>query len=65
MTLQSNYVFILRKESFQSINNWLNDAKNLCRSECGIVLIGNKLDLSNSREISTEDGFKYCEDNSK
>lgn len=37
----------------------------MCRSECGIVLIGNKLDLSSIREISIEDGFKYCEDNSK
>lgn len=43
--------------------SWLNDAKNLARSECSICLVGNKSDLSNDRKIDYIDGAKFCQEN--
>lgn len=56
---------IFSLESFQNVITWLNDAKNLARSECSICLVGNKSDLELDRKIKFIDGSKFCQENSK
>ena len=60
---------ITNLDSFQSIENWLNDIKNSLGENKNylIILLGNKLDLVNDnikdREVETEDAEKLCLDN--
>lgn len=56
---------MIRSESFQHLNNWLNDAKNKARNECSIIIVGNKSDLKENRVIKFNDGAKFCQENSK
>ena len=47
---------ITNEESFEHIQNWINDCQNLAPSSILIILIGNKNDLENGRKISKEKG---------
>ena len=49
---------ISRKTSFNNIDKWLFDLKNNGDENINIVLIGNKIDLENQREVTTEEGEK-------
>ena len=47
---------ITRKDTFDDIDKWRNELINSCNKEVTIMLIGNKCDLEDSREISKEQG---------
>ena len=47
---------ITRKDTFDDIDKWRNELVNSCNKEVTIMLIGNKCDLEDSREISKEQG---------
>ena len=47
---------ITNEESFEHIQNWINDCQNLAPSSILIILMGNKNDLENERKISKEKG---------
>ena len=51
------------KNSFDNINLWLNDLKNKANVDIKIVLIGNKVDLSDERVVSNEELKKFSQDN--
>ena len=44
-----------RKDTFESIENWFNEIKNISPT-ISLVLVGNKIDLTEDRFISTETG---------
>ena len=46
-------------ESFQHINNWLNDIRDKSNPNIKKFLIGNKNDLENERKISTEEAENF------
>ena len=52
------------KESFSMLNYWLNQIKdNIDASKIPIIIIGNKIDTTNSaRVIQYEEGKKYADD---
>ena len=50
------------KESFNHVENWLNDLKSQANPDVRIFLVGNKADLEEDRKINKEDGEKYKED---
>ena len=50
------------KQMFLNINNWLNEAKSLCRKDCKFFLIGNKADIEYGREVSKEEGEKIAKE---
>lgn len=54
---------ISRKESFENLKSWLEECKTNSQRNIVIVLIGNKYDLGDKREISTEEGRKFAEEN--
>ena len=51
------------KESFLNINRWLKEIKINSNPDIKIILIGNKADLENEREVTYEEAKKYKEEN--
>ena len=47
---------ITSKKTFQNASKWLEDVRSVRGSDVIIVLVGNKTDLSDRRQVSTEDG---------
>ena len=54
---------ITNKESFSNISSWIEDCKNQSPKSIFMVLVGNKSDLSDKREISYDDGKDLAEKN--
>ena len=51
------------KESFQNINTWLKEVKMQSHPDVKIILIGNKCDLEDNREVTYEEAKKFKEEN--
>ena len=51
------------KESFLNINQWLKEVKLNSNPDVKIILIGNKSDLENERQVNYEEAKKYKEEN--
>ncbi|GAN03345.1 RAS-related protein RABA4d-like [Mucor ambiguus] len=52
---------VTRKSSFDHIKQWLKELQEHTDENIPLVLIGNKIDLANSkRAVSTEDAEKYA-----
>ena len=49
---------ITYKNSFDSLNKWLNDINEKVKG-MPILLIGNKKDLEENRQVSTEEGIEF------
>ena len=47
---------ITRKNSFESIDKWINDVTAVADKKITIVLIGNKSDLEDQRQVTKEEG---------
>jgi small GTP-binding protein len=47
---------ITSRKSFESLSFWIEDLKKYCEATTAIVLVGNKSDLIQQREVSTEEG---------
>ena len=47
---------ITRKDTFDSIDKWINDVKGVADPKINIILIGNKNDLEDKREVLKEQG---------
>jgi len=47
---------ITRRETFDSIEHWVDDYRSVRGDDKPVVLIGNKIDLENQRTVSTEEG---------
>ena len=60
----SSLVFIVydvsNRKSFDSLQTWIDFVNNIENSN--IVILGNKIDLENKREVTTEEGQKFCEE---
>ncbi|KAH6558058.1 hypothetical protein KP509_1Z080100 [Ceratopteris richardii] len=54
---------ITRRETFNHLAGWLEDACNHANSNMTIMLIGNKCDLSHRRAVTFEEGQQFAKDN--
>ena len=54
---------ITDRESFDSMPKWIQEVLQVKNSEAVFVLIGNKIDLEDKRQISFEEGKKFAEEN--
>ncbi|KAJ6254494.1 small rab-related gtpase [Anaeramoeba flamelloides] len=54
---------ITNKESFEKVKTKLSDLKNQISEDTPVLLVGNKIDLENKREISTEEALEYADKN--
>ena len=50
------------KESFNHVKNWINEAKEH-KNDIKTILVGNKLDLEDEREVDKETVLKFAEKN--
>ena len=54
---------ITSRKTFDNVEIWLKECKDMCFKDILIVLIGNKSDLEGRRAVSFEEGQKFAEDN--
>ena len=54
---------IARRDSFNSISTWIEDCKNSSPKSVFMVLVGNKCDLEQNREVTEEEGRELAETN--
>ena len=54
---------ITNKNSFQNIKSWIEDCKKQSPKTVFLILIGNKVDLEERRQVTYEEGSIYAEKN--
>lgn len=54
---------ITRRETFNHLTTWLDDARQNSNHSMSIMLIGNKIDLEAKRAVSREEGEQFARDN--
>jgi len=54
---------ITSRDSYNHVSSWLNDAKALANPDIGIVLVGNKIDLQQEREVSFLEASRFAQEN--
>ena len=54
---------VTSKDSFLHLNHWLNDLTTVKKDEVIFVVVGNKTDLEDKREVSREEGEQFAKDN--
>ena len=53
---------VTRRETFDHLARWLEEARQNANANMVIMLIGNKIDLEHRRVVSTEEGQKFAQD---
>ena len=54
---------ITKRESFENVQSWIQDCRNQSPKTIFMVLVGNKSDLNDKREVSYDDGKDLAEKN--
>ena len=54
---------ITSKDSFLGLTDWLKDLTNIKKDEVIFVVVGNKKDLDDKREVKSEEGEKFTKEN--
>lgn len=52
---------ITNRESFESLEYWMSDFRKYCDPNTVIILIGNKADLIDKRQVSYDEGKEFAE----
>lgn len=55
-------MFTIRRETFNHLASWLEDARQHANANMTIMLIGNKCDLAHRRAVSTEEGEQFAKE---
>ena len=55
--------FFCSRDSFNALQNWLTDARNLASPNIIIILVGNKKDLEAQREVSFQEASQFAKEN--
>lgn len=59
----SQVVLLSRRETFNHLASWLEDARQHANPNMTIMLIGNKSDLAHRRAVSKEEGEQFAKEN--
>ena len=51
---------ISEQETFISVEKWLEDIQANCLPNAAIMLVGNKSDLENDRQVTYDEGFQLA-----
>lgn len=54
---------LFRRETFNHLAGWLEDARQHANPNMTIMLVGNKSDLSHRRAVSKEEGEQFAKEN--
>jgi len=52
-----------RRATYNHLTSWLTDARNLTHPNTVIMLVGNKKDLEDQRDVSFEEATKFAQEN--
>jgi len=52
-----------RRDTFDHLQAWLTDTRNLTHPNTVIMLVGNKRDLEDQRDVSFEEATRFAEEN--
>ena len=52
---------ITKKDSFNSVSEWINNIYDIKEKNFPFILVGNKCDLKDEREVSEEEGLEVAE----
>ena len=55
---------VTNKNTFTNVKNWVDDCKKQTPKNVIMLLVGNKIDLEDKREVSFEEGENFAKDNS-
>ena len=55
---------VTNKNTFSNVKNWVDDCKKQTPKNVILILVGNKIDLEDKREVSFEEGENFAKDNS-
>ena len=55
---------ITRRDTFTHLTRWLEEVRQNGNPECVVMLIGNKSDCEDRRQVSTEEGERFARENS-
>ncbi|MBA0675560.1 hypothetical protein Goari_017098, partial [Gossypium aridum] len=55
-------VNLIRRETFNHLASWLEDARQHANPNMAVTVIGNKCDLSQRRAVSKEEGEQFAKD---
>lgn len=47
---------ITSKPSFENVTSWVEQARNIRGEDVTIIIVGNKIDLAEKRQVGTEEG---------
>eukprot|EP00727_Mastigamoeba_balamuthi_P013663 m51a1_g892 putative ras-related protein rab-4b (209) ;mRNA; f:16378-17811 len=54
---------VTSRDSYNHIGTWLNDARTLANSDIAIILVGNKIDLQQEREVTFLEASRFSQEN--
>mmetsp|Transcript_18537 Transcript_18537/g.32174 ORF Transcript_18537/g.32174 Transcript_18537/m.32174 type:complete len:205 (-) Transcript_18537:867-1481(-) len=55
---------VAKRQSFDALRKWINEAKEHCTLPDAVTMIvGNKVDLENERQVSREEGIEFAREN--
>ena len=54
---------ISSRESYNALGNWLTDAQNLANPNLVVLLVGNKRDLEEDRQVSFLEASRFAQEN--
>ncbi|KZS08574.1 Rab protein [Daphnia magna] len=54
---------ISSRESYNAVGNWLTDAQNLANPNLVVLLVGNKRDLEEDRQVSFLEASQFAQEN--
>ncbi len=47
---------VTKRDTFEGIKNWVKQIKDQVSSKVSVILVGNKIDMEDKREVKTEEG---------
>lgn len=54
---------ITSRDTYNTLQHWLTDARNLANKNCAIVVVGNKSDLKDQREVTHVEACRFAQEN--
>lgn len=61
-SIYNNYFLFIDANSFHQTSKWIDDVRTERGSDVIIMLVGNKTDLSDKRQVSTEEGERKAKE---
>lgn len=54
---------ITNRDSYNNLTSWLGDARSLGRPDITVIVVGNKTDREQDREVTTLEASRFCQEN--